>query len=199
MAGMAIASVIISAASAAAQAANSYQNMQTAAQAADANAKIAENNARLKLVEGNYAQDRKLQQGKEFISGQYVGNLQSGVAGAGTTGDKAVAKSVYNLENDLNLLSYNYSTQAVDFLNQSKMYKYESKVAKANAVNTLLMGGLNVGNSIASSKTVSNSNNGSGTTFQASPMTQELSKPSYTQNVGMPGTKNYFRASKLWL
>ena len=189
MAGMAVASVIISAVSAAAQAANSYKNMQTQAQAADANAKIAENNARLKLIEGNYAQDRKLQQGKEFISRQYVGNLQSGAAGAGTTGDRAVAKSVYNLENDLNILSYNYSTQAIDFLNQSKMYKYESDVAKANAVNTLLMGGLNVGNSIASSKTLNRDNfsGGSGTTFQASPMTQEFSRPTYARN------------SKLWL
>ena len=190
MAGMAIASVIISAVSAAAQAANSYQNLQQQAKAADANAKIAENNARLKLVEGNYAQDRKLQQGKEFISRQYVGNLQSGVAGAGTTGDRAVAKSVYNLENDLNLLSYNYSTQAIDFLNQSKMYKYKSKVAKANAVNSLLMGGLNVGNSIMASKSINSGNNScvsSSGSFQASPTTQELSRPIYARN------------SKLWL
>lgn len=176
MAGMAIAPVIISAVSAAAQAANSYQNFQQQSKAADANAQIAENNARLKLVEGNYAQDKKLQEGKQYISKQYVSNLQSGAAGAGTTGDKAVAKSVYNLEKDLNLLSYNYSTQAIDFLNQSKMYKYESQVAKANAVNSLLMGGLNIGNSIMASKSLN-----------------------YVQNVGMPGTKNYFRASKLWL
>ena len=189
MAGMAVASVIISAVSAAAQAANNYQNLQQQSAAAQTNAKIAENNARLKLVEGNYAQDAKLREGKEFISRQYVGNLQSGAAGAGTTGDRAVAKSAYNLENDLNLLSYNYSTQAIDFLNQSKMYKYESKVAKANAVNTLLMGGLNVGNSIASSKTLNRDNftGGGGTTFQASPMTQELSRPAYARN------------SKLWL
>ena len=186
MAGMAIASVIISAVSAAAQAANSYQNLQQQAKAADANAKIAENNARLKLVEGNYAQDAKLQEGKQYISRQYVGNLQSGAGGAGTTGDRAVAKSVYNLENDLNLLSYNYSTQAIDFLNQSKMYKYESKVAKANAVNTLLMGG----NSIMASKSINSGNNGgvsSSGSFQASPTTQELSRPIYARN------------SKLWL
>ena len=186
MAGMAIASVIISAVSAAAQAANSYQNLQQQAKAADANAKIAENNARLKLVEGNYAQDAKLQEGKQYISRQYVGNLQSGAGGAGTTGDRAIAKSVYNLENDLNLLSYNYSTQAIDFLNQSKMYKYESKVAKANAVNTLLMGG----NSIMASKSINSGNNGgvsSSGSFQASPTTQELSRPIYARN------------SKLWL
>lgn len=190
MAGMAIASVIISAVSAAAQAANSYQNLQQQAKAADANAKIAENNARLKLVEGNYAQDTKLQEGKQYISRQYVGNLQSGAGGAGTTGDRAVAKSVYNLENDLNLLSYNYSTQAIDFLNQSKMYKYESKVAKANAVNSLLMGGLNVGNSIMASKSINSGNNNSVSSsgsFQASPTTQELSRPIYARN------------SKLWL
>lgn len=191
MAGMAIASVIISAVSAAAQAANSYQNLQQQAKAADANAKIAENNARLKLVEGNYAQDAKLQEGKQYISRQYVGNLQSGAGGAGTTGDRAVAKSVYNLENNLNLLSYNYSTQAIDFLNQSKMYKYESKVAKANAVNSLLMGGLNVGNSIMASKIDRTKVGGSDSNFY--PTTSSYPMSSYRQQ------NPYARNSKLWL
>lgn len=187
MAGMAAATTIISVISAAAQAANSYQNYQAQAKAANINAQVAESNARLKLVEGNYAQDAKLQEGKQYISNQYVRNLQSGAGGAGTTGDRAVAKSVYNLDNDLNLLSYNYSTQAVDFLNQAKMYKYESKVAKANAVNSLLIGGLNIGNSVLASKSFDKSSGAGGGTFQASPMTQELSRPAYARN------------SKLWL
>lgn len=152
MAGMAIASKIISVVSAAAQAANSYQNYQAQAQGASANAQVAESNARNVAVQGNYAQDAKLREGKQFISRQYVGNLQSGAGGAGTTGDRAVAKSVYNLENDLNLLSYNFQTKSIDFLNQAKMYKYEKRVAKANAANSLIGGGLGVANSIFSSK-----------------------------------------------
>ena len=117
MAGMAAASTIISVVSTAAQAANSYANYQAQAKAADINAQIAENNARNTLIQGNYAQDAKLREGKQFISNQYVRNLVSGAGGAGTTGDRAVAKSAYNLDNDLNLLTYNFSTKATDFLN----------------------------------------------------------------------------------
>lgn len=198
MAGMAVASTIISVVSAAAQAANNYQNYKAQAQAASANAQVAENNARNVAMQGSYAQDAKLQEGKQYISNQYVRNLVSGAGGAGTTGDRAVAKSAYNLAKDINFLDYNYATKATDYLNQSKMYNYENKVAKANAVNSLIGGGIGVANSIFASKSL-NRDNYSGGTFQASPMTQELSRPSYAQNVGMPGTKNYFRASKLLL
>lgn len=191
MAGMAIASTVLSVAGAAAQAANNYQNFQAQAKAASANADVAANNARNVLVQGNYAQDLKLKEGKEYISNQYVRNLQSGAGGAGTTGDRAVAKSVYNLENDLSMLAYNYQTKATDYLNQSKMYKYESKVAKANAANSLIAGGINVANSIvggASSLAAANAGgSGAGESFYVSPVAQSLSRPSYVRN------------SKLWL
>lgn len=180
MAGMAIASTIISIVSAAAQAANSYQNYQAQAKAANINADIAANNARQAGIESSYAQDKKMQEGKQYISGQYVSNLQSGAGGAGTTGDRAVAKSVYNLDKDLNMLAYNYSTQATDFLNQSKMFKYEAGVAKANAANALISGGLNVGNT-ALSKVNMRSDNGVGE------LAKEYSRPIYSRN------------SKLWL
>lgn len=188
MAGMAIASTIISAVSAAASAANNYQNLQTQAKAADTNAKVAEANARNTLVQGNYAQDAKLREGKQYISNQFVRNLQSGAGGAGTTGDKAVAKSVYNLENDLNILSYNYAAKATDFLNQSKMYKYESKVAKANAANSLIQGGLGIANSIFASKSLNrdNFNGGEAGSLQPGKMTQYLQQNPYARN------------SKLW-
>lgn len=188
MAGMAIASTIISAVSAAASAANNYQNLQAQAKAADTNAKVAEANARNTLVQGNYAQDAKLREGKQYISNQFVRNLQSGAGGAGTTGDKAVAKSVYNLENDLNILSYNYAAKATDFLNQSKMYKYESKVAKANAANSLIQGGLGIANSIFASKSLNRDNFvDSNSNIVPSAAAVELSRPAYARN------------SKLWL
>ena len=72
MAGMAAATTIISVISAAAQAANSYQNYQAQAKAANINAQVAESNARNVAVQGNYAQDAKLQEGKQYISNQYV-------------------------------------------------------------------------------------------------------------------------------
>lgn len=182
MAGMAIASTVLSVAGAAAQAANNYQNFQAQAAAANANAKVAENNARNVLIESSYAQDQKLKEGRQYISNQYVRNMQSGAGGAGTTGDRAVAKSVYNLDKDLSMLAYNYGTKATDYLNQSKVYKYESKVAKANAANSLIAGGLNVANSLLASKSFSNNSGGAGGGLQVSPMAQELSRPSYARN-----------------
>lgn len=181
MAGMSAAATIISVISSAAQAANSYANYQAQAKAANINADIAENNARNVLIEGNYAQDKKLQEGKQYISGQYVSNLQSGAGGAGTTGDRAVAKSVYNLDKDLAMIAYNYSGQATDFLNQSKMFKYESKVAKANAANALIAGGLNVGNSLLSTVKVKGSDD------VIDSISKEAARPIYSRN------------SKLWL
>lgn len=186
MAGMTAATTIISVISAAAQAANSYQNYKAQAKAASINAQVAESDARNIAMQGSYAQDAKLQEGKQYLSNQYVRNLQSGAAGVGTTGDRAVAKSAYNLAKDINFLDYNYATKATDYLNQSKMYNYENKVAKANAVNSLIGGGISVANSIFASKSL-NRDNYSGGTFQASPMTQELSRPAYARN------------SKLWL
>jgi len=198
MAGMAAASTIISIVSAATQAANSYQNYQAQAKAADINADISSNNAQNVLLQSNYAQDAKLLEGKKYISNQYVRNLQSGAGGAGTTGDRAVAKSVYNLDKDLSMLAYNYSTQATDFLNKSKMFKYEAGVAKANAANALLMGGLNIGNSILAGTNIKSGNTDN---ITVSNLSKDLATPSYAKdlNIGMPGTKNYFRASRLWL
>ena len=188
MAGMAAASTIISVVSTAAQAANSYANYQAQAKAADINAQIAENNARNTLIQGNYAYDAKLREGKQFISNQYVRNLVSGAGGAGTTGDRAVAKSAYNLDNDLNLLTYNFSTKATDFLNQSKMFKYENKVAKANAANSLIQGGIGIANNIFASKTLSRDNFvDSNSNIVPSAAAVELSRPAYARN------------SKLWL
>lgn len=152
MAGMAAAGTILSVVSSVSDMANRYQNYQTQASAADTNAAISKTNAQNILIQGNYAQDAKLQEGKQYISNQYVRNLQAGAAGAGTTGDKAVAKSVYNLEKDLALIAYNYQTKATDYLNQAKMYQYESKVAKANAANSLISGGLNIANNLLVSK-----------------------------------------------
>lgn len=199
MAGMAVASTIISVVSAAAQAANNYQNYKAQAQAASANAQVAENNARNVAMQGSYAQDAKLQEGKQYISNQYVRNLVSGAGGAGTTGDRAVAKSAYNLARDINFLDYNYATKATDYLNQSKMYNYENKVAKANAVNSLIGGGIGVANSVLASKTLKRDDFRDNNNIVPSAMAVEFSRPSYAQNVGMPGTKNYFRASKLLL
>ena len=180
MAGMAAASTIISVISAVASTANSYANYQAQVKAANTNAEISDNNARMTGIASSYAQDKKLQEGKQYISGQYVSNLQSGAAGAGTTGDRAVAKSMYNLDKDLNMLAYNYSTKATDFLNQSKMFRYEADVAKANAANTLISGGLNVGNSLLAKANVKSD-------AGVSELAKEYSRPMYSRN------------SKLWL
>ena len=196
MAGMAAASTIISVVSAAAQAANAYQNYQTQVKAANANAAISDSNARMAGIESSYAIDKKMQEGKQYISGQYVSNLQSGAAGAGTTGDRAVAKSMYNLDKDLNMLAYNYSTKATDFLNQSKMFRYEADVAKANAANTLISGGLNIGNSVLARANVKS--DAGVDNVSVSGMYKDFATPNYAKSAGMPGTKNYFRSSKLF-
>lgn len=178
MAGMAIAGKILSIVSTLATTANNYQNLQQQIKANEINENIATNNANNVLVQGNYAKDVKLLEGKKYIANQYVKNLQSGAGGAGTTGEKAVVKSVNNLENDLNLLSYNYHTKAVDFLNQAKMFNYESKVAKANAANLLIAGGLNVVNSLIPQQTDLNNT----TKTMDSKFFNGLAKPMYARN-----------------
>lgn len=183
MAGMAAATTIISVISAAAQAANGYQNYQAQAKAANINAQVAESNARNVAMQGNYAQDAKLQEGKQYISNQYVRNLVSGAGGAGTTGDRAVAKSAYNLARDINLLDYNYATKATDYLNQSKAYKYENAVAKANAANSLIGGGIGIANSVLASKTLKRDDfSGGGATYQPGPLAQYVSSNPYARN-----------------
>ena len=191
MAGMAVASTIISVVSAAAQAANKYQNYKAQAQAASANAQVAESNARNIAMQGSYAQDAKLQEGKQYISNQYVRNLVSGAGGAGTTGDRAVAKRAYNWAKDINFLDYNYATKATDYLNQSKMYNYENKVAKANAVNSLIGGGIGIANSVLASKIDRTKVGGSDSNFY--PATSSYPMSSYWQQ------NPYARNSKLWL
>lgn len=186
MAGMTTAAIIVSAVSSVAQAANAYQNYQTQANAAQANANIAANNSRAVLTQGVYAQDQKQKEGQQYISNQHVRNLQAGAAGAGTTGDRAVAKSAYNLEKDLDMIAYNYQAKATDYLNQSKMYKYEGEVAKANAANALVAGGLNVGNSLLAgvgNKVIAGQSVGGVDSNTAA----FLAKPTYARN------------SKLWL
>ena len=185
MAGMAAAATVVSIVSSVAQAANAYQNYQAQAQAANINSNVANNNARMTGIQSSYAQDAKLQQGKQYVSGQYVSNLQSGAGGAGTTGDRAVAKSAYNLEKDVSLLAYNYESKAIDFLNQAKMYNYENKVAKANAANALIGGGINVANNVLARANVQNNNNVD--LGYVNDYTRSVTKPSYARN------------SKLWL
>jgi hypothetical protein len=184
MAGtMGAAATVLSVVGGISQMVNGYSNYSSQAKAADINADVAAANARNTLIESSYAQDAKLQEGKQYISNQYVRNLQSGAGGAGTTGDRAVAKSAYNLEKDLSLIAYNYETKAIDFLNQSKMYKYESKVAKANAVNSLVMGGLNIGNSILAGTNVGKASSGAGgATYQSGPMAQYVQSNPYARN-----------------
>lgn len=148
MAGMGVATMVMAIASTVAQTVNSYQNMQAQAEANKANAQVAETNARNKRLEADVAKDRLLREGRQHISKQYVGNLVSGASGADTTANRALEQSAINLNKDLKYLDFNYGNQAVDFLNQSAMYRYQSDVARANAGNALIGGAIGVGNSI---------------------------------------------------
>jgi len=124
-----------------------YKNGMAQAEAAAQNAAIADNNAAATRYKGVQEQDRILSSGKQQISKQFVAALQGGSIGGGTS-ENAIAKSVYNLKRDLTNTTYNYETEAIGFLNESKLQKYYGKMYKQNAAAGLAGGVLGAAASV---------------------------------------------------
>jgi len=126
-----------------------YKNGMAQAEAANINARIADNNAAAVRLKGVQEQDRILSNGKQQISKQLVAALQGGSMGGGTS-ENAIAKSVYNLKTDLTNTAYNYETEAIGFLNESKLQKYYGKMYRQNAAAGLAGGVLGAAASVLS-------------------------------------------------
>lgn len=130
---------------------SNVQAQSAAEKQANANAKIAENEAAAARME--YAQNASIYRSN---ARRQTASAEAGMAAAGNVGGSAEATaldSVYNLSKDLSALKYNYDSKAVSALNRAENYRYNAEVARMNKTSAIIGGALNTVSAVGSSVT----------------------------------------------
>lgn len=130
---------------------SNVQQQRAAENQANANARIANNDAAAARME--YAQNASIYRSN---ARRQTASAEAGMTASGNIGGSAEATaldSLYNLSKDLSALKYNYDSKAVSALNQAENYKYNAKVARMNKTSAIIGGSLNTVSAVGSSIT----------------------------------------------
>ncbi|MDR1196010.1 MAG: hypothetical protein LBL00_05995 [Endomicrobium sp.] len=131
--------VIIAVVAAVADSADKARQLDAEAKAQEYNAKANQINAENAYKEGNAAEDALRSQTAQYIGNQRATLAQAGLAGS-PTAFSLLAKSTAEAELDALNTRFSYSTQALNFLNQSKLNKFAAKTAKQGRKNIFFTG-----------------------------------------------------------